>query len=127
MHPIRNLDTPTRTTTLLAAIALAACVCMSAHAGTGDAAGAETVKMRVQLGDLNLGTRQGYDQARARLKAAASRLCRSLADTRRVSANETMYDCINETLATYLPKLEAAASARQLASTGTASRAASAP
>jgi UrcA family protein len=56
-------------------------------------------EMRVSLGGLDMTTQAGVEVAKLRLKAAAQRLCRRLADDRKVSSWETYADCSRESFA----------------------------
>ena len=82
-----------------------ACGLMAAPAGAADRAATEASKTPVRLSDLDLGTRQGQEQARRRLSATATRLCNDVVDSRHVEATQAFADCVNDALAPALAEL----------------------
>jgi UrcA family protein len=66
----------------------------------------ETVTGTVTLAGLDLSTPEGSTEARKRLKEMSKHLCRAFQDDRKVSNRETYADCVHDTLARALERLD---------------------
>jgi UrcA family protein len=84
-----------------ALIAFAAVVAAQEHSAKAP----ETLSANVSLADLDLTTPQGERVARERLQTAATRLCNTFGDTRRVSNAATVEACTRDALNDALSRL----------------------
>jgi UrcA family protein len=65
-----------------------------------------TVTGTVVLADLDLSTPRGAAEARRRLSIMSERLCRNLGDDRKVEDRENYVDCVHDTLAKTLERIQ---------------------
>jgi UrcA family protein len=102
----RRPFTPKTAPRIAAITALLACAPAAVLAAGAAAGPTETATARVSLADLDLGTPAGLRVARERLGAIATRLCGKFADERRISSRQTQQDCVRDTLADALARLQ---------------------
>lgn len=70
----------------------------------------ESLAGTVVLADLDLSTSAGIAQARKRLTVVSVRLCRNFRDHRRADDWQTFGDCVHDTLASALERIQTPAS-----------------
>jgi UrcA family protein len=66
----------------------------------------ETAAGTVALADLDLSTASGTAEARRRLTVMAKHLCRKFRDDRKVEDLESYIDCVHDTLASALDRIQ---------------------
>jgi len=66
----------------------------------------ETAAGTVVLADLDLSTPAGIAEARKRLTIMSERLCNKFRDDRKVADWETYVDCVHDTLASALERIQ---------------------
>jgi len=76
----------------------------------------ESVQVTVSLRDLDLETLPGKTQALKRISAAAWRLCNRFGNTSRVSDRETRSDCVHDSVAEAMTRLNQLETLRRRAS-----------
>ena len=107
MYPTKQLNRCNRSTALLAALTLAltATASTSALADPVSKPSSETRSAAVSIADLDLSTPDGLSTARDRLRTAARRLCKRVANPDDLSRESNYTACVDEAFANAVAKL----------------------
>ena len=107
MYPTRLLNRCNRSTALLAALTLALTTTAStcAFADPLSKPSSETRSAAVSIADLDLSTPDGLSAARDRLRTAARRLCKRVANPDDLSRESNYTACVDEAFTNALAKL----------------------